>query len=122
MLSVIKDNLRRCPNIKKAHESLSWKRHACSDWLHTYILKKQSGMIPNVLLIISNFYIANRSMTKGIFEKDEIELIQKNILNADMFVDVGANIGFYMCLARYLGKYVVAIEPQPQNLNCLYAN
>ena len=123
MLTSIKSNLRRYPKTKKVYESLRWKKHICSDWLHTYIFKKTTQHdTPFGFKMISRNYIANRSMMDGTFETDEIELIQKNLLNADVFVDVGANIGFYTCLARSLGKYVVAIEPQSQNLNCLYAN
>lgn len=48
--------------------------------------------------------------------------MKKNLINSDVFVDVGANIGYYSCLALSLGKYVVAVEPQPQNLECLYTN
>ena len=61
-------------------------------------------------------------MTEGTFETEEVELIKSNILKSAVFVDVGANIGFYTCIARSLRKYVIAIEPQPQNLYCLYAN
>jgi len=72
--------------------------------------------------MIARNYIANHIMMDGIFEKEEVELIKKNLADTDVFVDVGANIGLYTCIARSLGKYVIAIEPQPQNLYCLYAN
>jgi len=35
---------------------------------------------------------------------------------------VGANIGIYTCLAASLGKRVIAVEPLPSNLRCLYQN
>lgn len=72
--------------------------------------------------MIARNYIANRMMINGTFETEEVELIQKNLSATDVFVDVGANIGLYTCIARSFEKYVVAIEPQPQNLECLYAN
>lgn len=33
-----------------------------------------------------------------------------------------ANIGWYTCLAHSVGKRVIAVEPQRQNLDCLYAS
>ena len=123
MLYFIKNNLRRYPYIRKAWNSLQWKKHIYSDWLYTYIFKKTiQSDTPFGFKMIARNYIANRMMTEGTFETEEVELIKNNILNSDVFVDVGANIGFYTCIACSLGKYVVAIEPQPQNLYCLYAN
>lgn len=123
MLTFIKHHLRRYPKIKKAYHSLHWKKHICSDWLNTYIFKKTIQYDRRFgFKMLSRNYIANRMMMNGTFETEEVELIQKNLSDADVFVDVGANIGFYTCIARSLGKYVIAIEPQPQNLFCLYAN
>jgi len=61
-------------------------------------------------------------MLKGTFEQDELSIIKSHLNSSDVFVDVGANIGYYSCIARSLGKDVVAFEPQIQNLECLYAN
>ena len=36
---------------------------------------------------------------------------------ADIFVDVGSNIGFYACLARSMGLHVIAVEPLPKTKN-----
>jgi FkbM family methyltransferase len=41
---------------------------------------------------------------------------------SDVFVDVGANIGFYTCLAAQNGVDVVAFEPVPNNLATLCRN
>src|SRR5271165_259246 len=40
----------------------------------------------------------------------------------DRVVDVGANVGFYSCLAASKGKPVIAIEPSPRNVDYLKAN
>lgn len=123
MLTFIKHNLRRYPKIKKAYSSLQWKKHIWSDWFNTYISKKTIQFnTPFGFKMIARNYIANRMMMDGVFETEEIEIIKENLTDADVFVDVGANIGFYTCIACSLGKHVIAIEPQPQNLNCLYAN
>jgi len=51
------------------------------------------------------------------FEQEEVAIIQELLKKADLFVDIGANIGFYSCLALQLGKKVIAIEPKRANLN-----
>ncbi|HEV7920072.1 MAG TPA: FkbM family methyltransferase, partial [Thermoanaerobaculia bacterium] len=38
----------------------------------------------------------------------------------DVFVDVGANVGLYTCLARAAGKQVIAIEPHRMNVQLLF--
>ena len=40
MLNFIKYHLRRYPKYMKAWNSLQWKKHIWSDWLNTYIYKK----------------------------------------------------------------------------------
>lgn len=61
-------------------------------------------------------------MQAGTFEQDEVVFIQQHLASADMFVDVGAHIGYFTCLACSMGKYVVAFEPLPDNLRYLYVN
>jgi FkbM family methyltransferase len=64
----------------------------------------------------------HRAMQEGRFEAAEVDVLNELFVSADVFVDVGANIGFYSCLARARGAYVIAVEPQPMNLKFLYAN
>jgi len=66
--------------------------------------------------------IGRSDMQTGIFEPETTAIIQKQLMQADVFVDVGANIGYYTCLAKSLGKHAVAIEPLDDNLRYLYAN
>lgn len=61
-------------------------------------------------------------MQSGTFEADERAAIQQYLASADVFVDVGANVGYFTCLARSMDKHVVAIEPLASNLRYLYAN
>lgn len=56
------------------------------------------------------------------FEEDEICLVKEHLPEFDAFVDVGANVGIYTCLAASLGKKVVAVEPLQSNLKSLYRN
>ena len=71
----------------------------------------------------SGFLLAgDASMQTGAFEPIETALVSRWLRNADLFVDVGANVGFYSCLARQLGRTVLAIEPLADNLRYLYGN
>jgi len=56
------------------------------------------------------------------FESEEIALITQQLKHTDVFVDVGANIGLYTCLAASEGCTVVAVEPLASNLRYLYQN
>jgi FkbM family methyltransferase len=67
-------------------------------------------------------FVGDSTMQMGSFEPDETEIIKSRLENADILVDIGANAGLYTCLARNLGKHVIAIEPHPQNLRLLYRN
>ena len=66
--------------------------------------------------------MGNEVMQAGDFEREETALIRDLLEGAEVFVDVGANIGFYTCLALASGKYTLAIEPLVQNVEYLYAN
>ncbi len=61
-------------------------------------------------------------MQDGKFETEEVEIFQEIFKKSDVFVDVGANIGFYSCLARNLHLHVIAIEPLQKNLKYLFEN
>ncbi len=64
----------------------------------------------------------HRAMQNGTFEPAEVRCLSELIRSTDVFVDVGANVGYYTCLARSLGKYAIAIEPMQSNLRCLLKN
>jgi FkbM family methyltransferase len=64
----------------------------------------------------------NAAITSGAFEAEEVELLRKLLPQHDRLVDVGANIGFYSCLARQMSKPVVAVEPLAENVTLLMSN
>jgi FkbM family methyltransferase len=67
------------------------------------------------------FWLAgDDSMRHGDFEPQERRILARELAGVDVFVDVGANVGYYACLARSRGVRVVAIEPQPLNLRNLF--
>jgi FkbM family methyltransferase len=67
-------------------------------------------------------FMGLRIMQDGSFEPEETALIKRYLPEAEVFVDVGANSGFYTCLAKSQGKYTIAIEPMVENQSYLYAN
>ena len=66
--------------------------------------------------------IGNRKMQRGDFEPEETQLLLKLFEKADVFVDVGANVGYFTCLARSRKLHTIAVEPQANNLDFLYAS
>jgi len=50
------------------------------------------------------------------------DFIISNISSGDIFVDVGANVGYYTVLAAKLGAYVIAVEPVPETATILHVN
>lgn len=62
------------------------------------------------------------SMASEGWEADEIRTFLELIAAHDAVLDIGANVGFYSCLAASRGKPVIAIEPSPRNLGFLYKN
>lgn len=67
-------------------------------------------------------FIGNESMQNGAFEPDETALIARLLDDAEVFVDVGANIGYYCCLALARHKHTIAFEPIATNLRYLTKN
>lgn len=53
---------------------------------------------------------------------DENKLIIDILKKSKVFVDVGANTGFYSCISLALKKQTIAIEPISENVNMLIKN
>lgn len=61
-------------------------------------------------------------MEQGTFEMQEVEIFKKCLEHVDTFVNIGANVGYYCCIALQKGKPTIAFEPIDKNLINLYAN
>lgn len=61
-------------------------------------------------------------MASGKFEPEETRLVRKLLEEVDIFVNVGANVGYYCCHALSMGKPVIAVEPIARNVNYLLSN
>ena len=62
------------------------------------------------------------AMQNGSFEITETNILIKLFSHADLFINVGANFGYYICMARNMGVRSIAIEPIPINQNILKRN
>jgi FkbM family methyltransferase len=64
----------------------------------------------------------NAAMESGTFEPEETALVRRLLQRSDVVVNVGANIGYYCCLAIRDGKDVIAFEPVELNVRQLLKN
>jgi hypothetical protein len=64
----------------------------------------------------------NKTMENGQYELEETILVKKLFSKVDIFINVGANIGYYVCLALQAKKFVVAFEPIEINIKYLLRN
>lgn len=73
----------------------------------------------------SSFGFRLATTKDGSVPDDDLEqsrYIASVLKNADVFIDVGANLGWYTCLARLSGVRTIAFEPDPINLRALFRN
>lgn len=115
--------LRQVPGARRVSAAIDARvpRHVWRDWVFSHFGGAARPVrTPLGFVLHSPRFSANRQMQDGLFEPAELACVQRLLLETDRFVDVGANIGWYTCVARAAGRKAVAIEPQRQNLDCLY--
>lgn len=119
----LKSLAKRSTTLVKLNSSFRWNFHVLTDWWGTKVWTKTREVVtPLGFKLISGLHPAYQLMRIGKFEVDETEIIIKVLPHVDVFVDIGANLGYYTCLALQSGKPVIAFEPQQQNLQCLFQN
>jgi FkbM family methyltransferase len=67
-------------------------------------------------------FAGNRNMELGTHEVQEVKIVKECLRDTDIFINVGANIGYYCCLALKNDKHTIAFEPIDANLKNLYIN
>lgn len=68
-------------------------------------------------------FVGNKNMQNGQFEPEETRIVKKIISSyADVVINIGANIGYYCCIALAQKKYVIAFEPIDFNVRYLLLN
>jgi len=119
----IKRYLRKSRTLVSLNSRIHWRVYLFKDWWGTIVWRKTTLIETSYgFKFRSGSHPAYRLMRTGRFEVEETALIATLLDRVDLFVDIGANIGYYTCLALKKGKPVVAFEPQPRNLQCLYEN
>lgn len=89
----------------------------------TYRLLRDGFVVPRPVTIGKGFkFDGNAVMASGEFEIEECILIENLLGSADVFVNVGANVGYYCCIALKAGVRTLAFEPIDMNLKFLYEN
>ena len=71
--------------------------------------------------IFFNDSLSKELMINGIYEKDELDLIS-NIIDKEIFIDVGANIGNHTLYFRNSFKKIYSFEPHPKTYKLLQLN
>lgn len=66
--------------------------------------------------------VGSSLMASGSFELRETESFRELIQECDLFVNVGANVGYYCCHALSMGVPSIAVEPHPRNVRMLLRN
>ncbi len=94
-------------------------------WGRSFDLRKKRlvSMDGFSLFVMPNDYIGRSILKTRTYEPHVTTVIRRELKEGDVFLDVGANIGYFTMLASSLvnesGK-VIAIEPNPQNLQLIY--
>ena len=123
MLAFVKRQANKIPAVKRAWRWARWKWHVLSDnWGALVWTRTRETVTPLGFKLNAGLHPAYEQMRNGTFEPEETALLAQLLERADRFIDVGANLGYYTCLALQNGCGVMAIEPQPRNLRSLYQN
>lgn len=93
------------------------------DWLRTRNrkrvygrrLKKPCSAHPDGFLFSGRHQV----MVKGAYEPFEADLVKKILNEVQLFVNIGANYGYYSCLALSLQTDTIAFEPEATNIKMI---
>jgi FkbM family methyltransferase len=123
MYSLIKRYLARYPVVARVRRAVSYAKYEFKDIRDSYLSRaSRPKLTPYGFSLSGSSSVHHLAMQEGSFEPEETKLFKEFIAECDIFVDVGANIGFYACMARHAGKHVIAVEPLARNLEFLYKN
>jgi FkbM family methyltransferase len=94
-------------------------------WAQLFDLKKkqQVDLDGFSIFVMPEDYVGWSILTARVYEFHVTKVIRSILHPGDVFLDVGANLGFFSLLASSLvgeeGK-VIAVEPNPQNIQLIY--
>ena len=119
----LKNNILIYYYITKFIKVLRKYKYQIFDIYNSYLAHSMpSKMTPYGFYLTGSSSIHHKAMQDGDFELEEVGLFRKIFQTTDVFIDVGANIGFYGCLAKTHGNHVISIEPLSRNLEYLLEN
>src|SRR5216684_6567520 len=106
---------------------LSWLRKPVDTFApsvgHMYRMFRDIGVAHHSRQTIYGFKLAGEPrIAANDFEAHEVKSFLELLVSHDTVLDIGANVGFYSCLAASRGKQVLSFEPSPRNLRFLYHN
>lgn len=107
LIALAKPIVGRFPQI--AHKYRTWRDNRYEN--------KWPAMTPFGFMLTGH-----ADMMDGSFEPVETDVIQCLLANTDVFINVGANVGYYVLHALKAGVYTVAMEPLRSNANYLMRN
>lgn len=127
MLATVKNELKKIKPLLEFVRFIRRMNLPVRLWLadmKSGILSRSEKMVdtPYGFKLMGTNSIHHIAMQQGTFEPEETRLFKSIFKMADVFIDVGANIGFYSCLAKQNGLHVITIEPLEKNLDYIYKN
>lgn len=87
-----------------------------------YLSKVRYSKVQNLETKLGFSFMGMKSMQEGTFEPEETEIILNALTDSDLFVDIGANSGYFSCIANNKGVKTISVEPSPDNLVVLLGN
>ena len=103
----LKATANRYPHAASIYRAIRYGAHIIADPVMTPMGFKFSG---------------SEAVIKGVYEPDETRLVKELLTDIDCVINVGANIGYYACIALKANIPVVAFEPIELNVQYLLNN
>lgn len=89
---------------------------------HSYIGRKQYKKMQTKMNPLGFKFKGIDAIHEGNFEKEETKFLLDTLGKTDVFVDIGANVGYFSCIALHKGVKTIMVEPLVENLSILYEN
>jgi FkbM family methyltransferase len=113
----------RVPGLRALYRTVGHWRYNTVDFLDSYVIPSlKPRFCPLGFVFVGLHSQHHRAMQNGTFEPEEVKLLSAVLQKVELFIDVGANVGYFTCLARKFGVAAIAIEPMQRNLSLLLQN
>jgi FkbM family methyltransferase len=133
MYKKLKEYLKKYPLAVKVHHrlitmyQLLLRRHTSQMFGRVFNLRKKTLIKLDgfSIFVMPNDYIGRLIMDTKTHEPNVTGLVKNILKEGDVFLDIGANIGYFTLLASSLVKNsgkVIVVEPNPQNLQLIYSS